>query len=83
MYWRITNWAISVTLTWDQALFSFRFENNGGQGEMKIENVWEPLKLGLISGYFNSHPLVLRASEFYPFKDLNFYYPKENRESKF
>ena len=50
---------------------------------MKIEKVWELLKLGLISGYFNPHPLLLRAFEFYPFKDLNFYYPKENRESKF
>ena len=30
-------------ITWDQAQFSFRFENIR-------ENVWEPLKLGLISG---------------------------------
>ena len=30
-------------ITWDQALFSFCFEN-------VRENVWEPLKLGLISG---------------------------------
>ena len=49
-------------LTWDQALFSFRFENYipAGKAKTKIpilavavrENVWEPLKLGLISGYF-------------------------------
>ena len=48
-------------LTWDQALFSFRFENYipAGKAKRKIsisavavrENVWEPLKLGLISGY--------------------------------
>ena len=31
-------------VTWNQALFSFRFENYIPQ------NVWEPLKLGLISG---------------------------------
>ena len=49
-------------LTWDQALFSFRFENYIPVGKAKRkerpisavavrENVWEPLKLGLISGY--------------------------------
>ena len=46
-------------LTWDQALFSFRFVNNIPAGMAKRteilavavrENVWEPLKLGLISG---------------------------------
>ena len=43
-------------VTWDQALFSFRFENYIPAGKAKIsavavrENVWEPLKLGLISG---------------------------------
>ena len=41
------------TLTWDQALFSFRFENYipAGKAIPVRENVWEPLKLGLISGY--------------------------------
>ena len=41
------------SLTWDQALFSFRFENYipAGQAVAVRENhVWEPLKLGLISG---------------------------------
>ena len=46
-------------VTWDQALFLFRFENNIPAGKAKRailavavrENVWEPLKLGLISGY--------------------------------
>ena len=42
------------SITWDQALFSFRFEkwHSSGQGETVAvrENVWEPLKLGLISG---------------------------------
>ena len=48
-------------VTWDQALFSFRFENYIPAGKAKRkqtnfssavrENVWEPLKLGLISGY--------------------------------
>ena len=43
-------------VTWDQALFSFRFENYIPAGKAKIsavavrENVLEPLKLGLISG---------------------------------
>ena len=43
-------------VTWDQALFSFRFENYIPAGKAKIsavavrENVWEPLKLGRISG---------------------------------
>ena len=41
-------------LTWDQALFSFRFENYIPAGMALAlavrENVWEPLKLGLISG---------------------------------
>ena len=40
---------ISLRLTWDQALFSFRFENYIPVAVR--ENVWEPLKLGLISGY--------------------------------
>ena len=43
----------SVNLTWDQALFSFRFVNNIPAGMVAVavrENVWEPLKLGLISG---------------------------------
>ena len=42
------------SVTWDQALFSFRFENYIPAGKAKAvrENVWEPLKLGLISGYF-------------------------------
>ena len=49
-----------VGLIWDQALFSFRFENYIPAGKAKRkepisavavrENVWEPLKLGLISG---------------------------------
>ena len=38
----------TLSLTWDQAQFSFRFVNNIPAGK---ENVWEPLKLGLISGY--------------------------------
>ena len=48
---------LSKNVTWDQALFSFRFENYIPAGKAKIsavaviENVWEPLKLGLISGY--------------------------------
>ena len=48
---------LAALLTWDQALFSFRFENYIPAGKTKIsavavrENVWEPLKLGLISGY--------------------------------
>ena len=46
-------------VTWDQALFSFRFENYipASKAKRKVilavavrENVWEPLKLGLISG---------------------------------
>ena len=61
------NWALAMMLkalplvTWDQALFSFRFENYILAGKAKRkqtnfsgavrENVWEPLKLGLISGY--------------------------------
>ena len=41
-------------VTWDQALFSFRFENYipAGKAVAVRENVWEPLKLGLISGYW-------------------------------
>ena len=57
--WRIT---VIKTLTWDQALFSFHFVNNIPAGMAKRkespisaaavrENVWELLKLGLISGY--------------------------------
>ena len=61
------NRALAMTLkalplvTWDQALFSFHFENYILAGKAKRkqtnfsgavrENVWEPLKLGLISGY--------------------------------
>ena len=50
----------SKKVTWDQALFSFRFENNIPEGKAKRkeilavavrENLWESLKLGLISGY--------------------------------
>ena len=42
----------TYNLTWDQALFSFRFENYIPAGTVAVrENVWEPLKLGLISGY--------------------------------
>ena len=45
-------------ITWDQAQFSFRFANNilAGKAKQKFvavavrENVWEPLKLCLISG---------------------------------
>ena len=48
-------------ITWDQALFSFRFVNNIPAGMAKRkensisavairENVWDSLKLGLISG---------------------------------
>ena len=49
----------SLSVTWDQALFSFRFENNIPAGKAKRkkilavavrESVWQPLKLGLISG---------------------------------
>ena len=35
-------------LTWDQALFLFLSVNDIPAGR---ENVWEPLKLGVISGY--------------------------------
>ena len=47
-------------LTWDQALFSFRFENYIPAGKAKWKEIgsrerelilWEPLTLGLISGY--------------------------------
>ena len=41
---------VAEWLTWDQALFSFRFE------KYITENVWEPLKLGLISGYRMTNP---------------------------
>ena len=37
-------------LTWDQAVFSFRFENYIPAVAVR-DNVWESLKLGLISGY--------------------------------
>ena len=43
-----------LIVTWDQALFSFRFEHYMPAGKAKVavrENVWEALKLGLISGY--------------------------------
>ena len=42
-----------AVLTWDKALFSFRFENYipAGKTVAVRVNVWEPLKLGLISGY--------------------------------
>ena len=57
--WRAFSRSSFVVLTWDQALFSFRFENYIPAGMAKRilavavdrENVWEPLKLGLISGY--------------------------------
>ena len=47
---------VTRTITWDQALFSFRFENYIPEGKAILtaavrENVWEPLKLELISGY--------------------------------
>ena len=44
---------VANVVTWDQALFSFRFENYIPAGKTVAvgENVWEPLKLGLISGY--------------------------------
>ena len=38
-------------VTWDQALFSFRFENYIPAGKAKRKEKREPLKLGLISGY--------------------------------
>ena len=41
-------------VTWGQALFSFHFENTFQWARWRIavrENVWELLKLGLISGY--------------------------------
>ena len=48
----------SFDVTWDQAQFLFHFVNNIPVGKAKRvvavavrENVWEPLKLGLISGY--------------------------------
>ena len=50
----------NLLVTWDQAQFLFRFANNIPAGKAKrkeilavavLENVWEPLKLGLISGY--------------------------------
>ena len=50
-----------MIVTWDQVLFSLRFENYIPVGKAKRkepisavavrENIWEPLKLGLISGY--------------------------------
>ena len=46
-------------VTWDQARFSFRFENYIRAGKAIFlavrENAWEPLKLGLISGYKRNH----------------------------
>ena len=48
-----------TSLTWDQAQFLFSFVNNIPAGKAKRkpslvvairENVWEPLKFGLISG---------------------------------
>ena len=75
--------ATTLDLNWDQALFSFRFENYIPEGKVKQvsgpilavairENVWEPLKLGLISGYpglnffYNDHPtLFVRCKIFY------------------
>ena len=56
---------IDNLLAWDQAQFSFRFVNNipagkvkrkdfigsrGGGGGGALGDVWEPLKLGLMSG---------------------------------
>ena len=60
------------SLTWDQAVVSFRFVNNIPAGMAKRkespilavavrENVWEPLKLGLISGYRLSFRFALPA----------------------
>ena len=57
--------------TWDQVLFSFRFENNIPAGKAKRkavavrENVWEPLKLGLISGYLEVQLLTLLYNIFW------------------
>ena len=45
-----SRFSIPELLTWDQALFSFRFENYILAVAIR-ENVWELLKLGLISGY--------------------------------
>ena len=55
-------------VTWDQALFSFRFENYIPEGKAKPisavavrENVWEPLKLGLISGNYDRNRIKIDA----------------------
>ena len=57
--WRAFSRSSFVVVTGEQALFSFRFENYIPADTAKRilavavdrENVWEPLKLGLISGY--------------------------------
>ena len=61
----------ALRLTWDQAVFSFRFENNIPVGKAKRkavavrENVWEPLKLGLISRYLEGQLLTLLYNMFW------------------
>ena len=50
-FWSQTTSVRYENLTWDQAQFSFRFVNNIPVAVR--ENVWEPLKFGLISGYEN------------------------------
>ena len=52
VFWSQTTSVRYENLTWDQAQFSFRFVNNIPVAVR--EDVWEPLKLGLISGYKNS-----------------------------
>ena len=51
----------TIKLTWDQAQFSFRFVITFRRVKAK-RNVWEPLKLGLISGYYKiGHFRVLKT----------------------
>ena len=55
--------------TWDQALFSFRrARRNEKRGPILAaavrENVWEPLKLSLISGYFDTNLSSETAQQF-------------------
>ena len=44
---------VAFQITWDQAQFSFRFVNKPLAVAVR-DNVWEPLKLGLTSGYFSN-----------------------------
>ena len=56
-------------LTWDQAQFSFRQARRISAVAVRAKNVWEPLKLGLISGY-NGSLLKPRFKDFFWFFGL-------------